>query len=80
MRHSFLISEGEGGQFSLSTLFISHSSGQQYELLDWLNNITFPMEAKFSNIDLARRTYESVVRRVLDCGVRDFLVLKSSRC
>jgi guanine deaminase len=57
-----------------------HSSGQQYELLDWLNNITFPMEAKFSDIDLARRTYESVVRRVLDCGVRLTLFSKLSRC
>jgi len=46
-----------------------HSSGQQYELLDWLDNITFPVEAKFSNIDFAQRTYESVVRRVIDCGV-----------
>jgi guanine deaminase len=44
-------------------------SGQQYELLDWLNNVTFPTEAKFSDIDFARRTYESVVRRVVDSGV-----------
>ncbi|KAF8077648.1 hypothetical protein FPV67DRAFT_1614641 [Lyophyllum atratum] len=43
-------------------------SGQQYELLDWLSQITFPMEAKFSDIELARRTYEDVVRRVIDCG------------
>ena len=52
-------------------LFNVHSSGQQYELLDWLNNVTFPMEAKFSDIDFARRAYESVVRRVIDCGVSD---------
>ncbi|GLB34642.1 putative amidohydrolase family protein [Lyophyllum shimeji] len=43
-------------------------SGQQYELLDWLSNVTFPTEAKFSDLEFARRTYESVVRRILDCG------------
>ncbi|KAG6820865.1 hypothetical protein H0H93_010692 [Arthromyces matolae] len=34
-------------------------SGQQYELLDWLSNVTFPMEAKFSDIEFARRSYKS---------------------
>ncbi|KAJ7271938.1 hypothetical protein B0H12DRAFT_1044019 [Mycena haematopus] len=43
-------------------------SGQQYELLDWLENITFPMESRFSNPDFARRTYPSVVRRIIDSG------------
>jgi cytosine/adenosine deaminase-related metal-dependent hydrolase len=47
-------------------------SGQQYQLLDWLENVTFPMEAKFSDIDFARRTYRSVVRRIIDSGVRIF--------
>jgi hypothetical protein len=28
------------------------------------------MEAKFSDIEFARRTYELVVRRVIDSGVR----------
>ncbi|KAJ7097783.1 hypothetical protein B0H15DRAFT_822701 [Mycena belliarum] len=43
-------------------------SGQQYELLEWLENITFPMESKFSDLDFAERTYASVVRRVIDSG------------
>ncbi|KAF5386938.1 hypothetical protein D9615_001553 [Tricholomella constricta] len=43
-------------------------SGQQHELLDWLSDVTFPMEAKFSDVEFARRTYESVVRRVINCG------------
>ncbi|KAJ6597045.1 hypothetical protein DFH09DRAFT_905111 [Mycena vulgaris] len=43
-------------------------SGQQYELLDWLENITFPMESKFSDVDFAQRTYASVVRRVINSG------------
>ncbi|KAI0320127.1 Metallo-dependent hydrolase [Amylostereum chailletii] len=43
-------------------------SGQQYELLDWLNNVTFPMEAQFSDVDFARKAYGSVVRRIVDSG------------
>lgn len=43
-------------------------SGQQYELLDWLSQVTFPTEAKFSEPEFANRTYKSVVRRVIDSG------------
>ncbi|KAI0062304.1 guanine deaminase [Artomyces pyxidatus] len=43
-------------------------SGQQHELLDWLAQYTFPMEARFSDVGFARRAYESVVRRIIDCG------------
>lgn len=28
------------------------------------------MEAKFEDLEFAKRTYKSVVRRVIDCGVR----------
>ncbi|KAG6900664.1 hypothetical protein C0993_005897 [Termitomyces sp. T159_Od127] len=42
--------------------------GQQYELLEWLDNVTFPMEAKFSDIEFASRSYKSAVRRIIDCG------------
>lgn len=45
------------------------SSGQQYELLDWLAKVTFPMEAKFADPQLAERAYRSIVRRVIDSGV-----------
>lgn len=44
-------------------------SGQQYELLDWLDNVTFPMEANFADVEFARETYVEVVRRVINCGV-----------
>lgn len=43
-------------------------SGQQYELLDWLKYVTFPMEARFANTDFARNTYTHVVRRIIDAG------------
>jgi hypothetical protein len=33
----------------------SDSSGQQYELLDWLTEVTFPMETRFADVDFARR-------------------------
>ncbi|KAL1944705.1 hypothetical protein VTO73DRAFT_3135 [Trametes versicolor] len=43
-------------------------SGQQYELLDWLDHVTFPMEARFADADFARRTYTSVIKRTIDYG------------
>ncbi|KAF8969631.1 hypothetical protein BDZ97DRAFT_1902411 [Flammula alnicola] len=43
-------------------------TGGQYQLLDWLTHVTFPMEGRFSDVDFARRTYQSVVRRVIDAG------------
>ena len=44
--------------------------GQQYELLDWLEHVTFPMESRFSDVDFAKRIYPSVVRRYINSGVR----------
>ncbi|PCH37847.1 Metallo-dependent hydrolase [Wolfiporia cocos MD-104 SS10] len=43
-------------------------SGQQYELLDWLAEVTFPMEARFADVNFAQQVYGSVVRRIIDCG------------
>ncbi|KAI0672953.1 guanine deaminase [Trametes maxima] len=43
-------------------------SGQQYELLDWLENVTFPMESRFGDTDFARRAYTSVIKRTIDYG------------
>lgn len=51
------------------SLLITSCSGGQFQLLDWLEKCTFPMESKFSNVEFARRTYKSVVRRYIDCGV-----------
>ncbi|KAG8721369.1 hypothetical protein FRC09_007988 [Ceratobasidium sp. 395] len=42
--------------------------GGQYELLDWLNNVTFPTESRFSDLAFAKRVYTSVVERVLNFG------------
>ncbi|KZT09640.1 Metallo-dependent hydrolase [Laetiporus sulphureus 93-53] len=43
-------------------------SGQQHELLDWLSEVTFPMESRFADISFAKRSYPTVVRRTIDCG------------
>ncbi|KAJ3511884.1 hypothetical protein NLJ89_g3848 [Agrocybe chaxingu] len=43
-------------------------TGGQYQLLDWLQTLTFPMEAKFEDIKFARSTYASVVKRTVNAG------------
>lgn len=48
------------------------ASGQQYQLLDWLSNITFPMEVKFADERFADEVYRSVVKRFIDSGVSCF--------
>lgn len=42
--------------------------GQQYELLDWLKETTFPMEARFADADFARRAYRLIVKRIINSG------------
>jgi hypothetical protein len=42
--------------------------GQSYELLAWLEKITFPRERLFESPEYARTTYHSVVQRMLDSG------------
>ncbi|KAF8275054.1 Metallo-dependent hydrolase [Lactarius quietus] len=67
----------EYGQFILPGFVDTHThapqvpnigSGQQYELLDWLKEITFPMEARFADADFAYRAYTKIVERVIDSG------------
>lgn len=47
----------------------SYSRGGEYQLLDWLEKVTFPTEARFAEADFARNTYRSVIRRSLSAGV-----------
>ncbi len=54
---------------SPSFAVLTFGSGQQYELLDWLSNVTFPMEKEFADPGFARDTYPSVVRRIINNGV-----------
>lgn len=52
--------------------FTGASRGNQYKLLDWLNTLVFPTESEFKdeNVEFVQKTYESVVRRILNLGVR----------
>ncbi|EMD38285.1 hypothetical protein CERSUDRAFT_113456 [Gelatoporia subvermispora B] len=43
-------------------------SGQQHELLDWLAEVTFPMEARFGDVEFARGAYLPIVKRFIDSG------------
>lgn len=46
-------------------------SGGELELLQWLDNYTFPTEARFKDVGYAKRTYPHVVRRIVNSGVSD---------
>jgi guanine deaminase len=43
--------------------------GQEYQLLDWLSNVTFPREKMFADERYATAVYEEVVKRTLSVGV-----------
>lgn len=45
-------------------------SGQEYQLLEWLTKVVYPKEAKFADDGYAQRAYPSVVRRLINFGVR----------
>ncbi|KAI8455590.1 hypothetical protein BY996DRAFT_4580651 [Phakopsora pachyrhizi] len=42
--------------------------GQQYQLLDWLKNVTFSEEMRFESDRYAERTFERVVKRLISVG------------
>ncbi len=39
-----------------------------YSLLEWLNNHTFPTEAKYANVSYAEKKYKEFCRALLKCG------------
>lgn len=43
-------------------------NGGDMKLLDWLKEYTFPVEAKFNDIEFARKVYPKVVQRQLQHG------------
>ncbi|RPD66407.1 Metallo-dependent hydrolase [Lentinus tigrinus ALCF2SS1-7] len=43
-------------------------SGQQHELLDWLSEVTFPMESRFADPSFAKRAYTAIIKRTIDYG------------
>ncbi|KAL5511607.1 hypothetical protein ACEPAH_4824 [Sanghuangporus vaninii] len=72
-----LVTELQDGEFILPGFVDTHThapqvpnigSGQQYELLDWLENVTFPMESRFRDAEFAKMVYPEVVRRFIAFG------------
>jgi cytosine/adenosine deaminase-related metal-dependent hydrolase len=72
MRVKFLISACKYSDSSTHdlTLYTSFSGGEM-ELLQWLDNYTFPTEARFKDVGYAKRAYPDVVRRIVNSGVSD---------
>ncbi|KAL5284116.1 GDA family protein [Megaselia abdita] len=65
------------GQFLMPGFIDSHIHAPQFaqnglgldmELLDWLNNYTFPLESKFADKDFASKIYKNVVKTTLALG------------
>eukprot|EP01098_Paradermamoeba_levis_P005229 TRINITY_DN2220_c0_g1_i1.p1 TRINITY_DN2220_c0_g1~~TRINITY_DN2220_c0_g1_i1.p1 ORF type:complete len:476 (-),score=150.36 TRINITY_DN2220_c0_g1_i1:78-1454(-) len=49
--------------------YVNSGTGQGVPLLDWLNQFTFPTEAKYSDENFARDVYTKVVRRAIKNGI-----------
>jgi cytosine/adenosine deaminase-related metal-dependent hydrolase len=49
-------------------------SGGEMELLQWLDNYTFPTEVRFKDVKYAKRAYPDVVRRIINSGVSNQFV------
>lgn len=47
---------------------MNNGLGLDLPLLQWLETYTFPLEAAYNDNDFARKVYESVVRRTINCG------------
>ncbi|KIJ41896.1 hypothetical protein M422DRAFT_68111 [Sphaerobolus stellatus SS14] len=68
LRHGQFLMPGFIDTHTHAPQFPNLGRGGQYELLDWLDKLTFPTEAKFGNSKYATKVYRSVVKRLLDCG------------
>ncbi|KAJ3833299.1 hypothetical protein F5878DRAFT_665769 [Lentinula raphanica] len=67
----------QDGQFMMPGLVDTHThapqvpnlgTGYQYELLDWLETFTFPMESNFKDVAFAKRMYPSIVKKFIAAG------------
>jgi hypothetical protein len=63
-------SAGDGHHIRNALFLIDNDRGQQYQLLDWLEKITFPTEAAFDNPEHAKLVYPDVVNTTIGFGVR----------
>lgn len=67
----------QDGEFLMPGLVDTHAHacqvpnlgvGGEMELLQWLDNYTFPTEARFKDVTYAERAYPDVVRRIVNSG------------
>lgn len=54
--------------FCAQNVLIITCRGGEYELLEWLDKLTFPTETEFGNREHARVVYTGVVNKSLNCG------------
>ena len=52
-------------------------TGMDLPLLDWLNTYAFPVEARFSDPEYARRVYRALARELLDLGTTRVIMFSS---
>jgi hypothetical protein len=57
-------------QIQVARSHLQLCSGQELELLEWLSKYTFPLEAKFQDKAFAEQAYSTIVRRIINAGVR----------
>ncbi len=78
--------EDWGDCLILQSLADLHVHGPQYAmmamgmdlpLLDWLNTYAFPVEARFSDPEYARRVYRALARELLDLGTTRVIMFSS---
>ena len=53
--------------------YLNRGIGFDKELIPWLNSYTFPIEAKFSDIDFAKRSYKVFVESLKRVGTMRFV-------
>ncbi|KAF9069871.1 hypothetical protein BDP27DRAFT_1324738 [Rhodocollybia butyracea] len=65
------------GQFIMPGFIDTHThapqvpnigTGYRYELLEWLEKYTFPLEAQFADVEYAKKVYPEIVKRFIQCG------------
>ncbi|KAG1756427.1 uncharacterized protein EDB91DRAFT_1241499 [Suillus paluster] len=73
----FTLCQLDDGDFLMPGLIDTHAHacqvpnlgvGGEMELLQWLDNYTFPTEARFKDVGYATRAYTDVVRRMVNSG------------
>ncbi|KAL4075452.1 hypothetical protein J3A83DRAFT_4356789 [Scleroderma citrinum] len=77
LQGDYILTELKPGEFIMPGFIDTHihacqvpnlGVGGEDQLLDWLNNYTFPTEARFKDMGYATRVYPDIVNRVINSG------------